>query len=588
MMAVIGRLKSGISVSQAQTEFEVLNQQLRRAHPERGNFGARLSPLREQITGRFRRPLLVLSAAVGCVLLIACANLSNLLLARAGARRKEIAIRSALGANPWRLVRQTFTESLLLSGLGAVLGLLLAYVATNTIAQLQTFGIPLLPKARVDGLALVFTIGLALVTGLVFGTVPALQFSKADPLDDLKQASRGSSHGRRRVGLRKSLVVSEVALTCLLLVGAGLLLRSFVRLLEIDPGFRPEGVAAWHIQPNREFSTPKAEFGFYDEVLRRVEALPGVSSATLTDKLPMDLNDVLRVSAKGESYRPGEKPSALARFAQPGYFATMQIPLLAGRDFDPHDASFDWHEPNQKVAIINEKFAHDFWPGREALGQIVVMEGPPDPPADCRVVGIVGNVRQSALEQAARPEIFVVGGGRYLLVRAKGKLEGITRSVSNAFRELDPTMAVPEAKPLSQIIDQAISPRRLITLLLGLFSLLALFLASLGIYGVIAYSVSERIQEIGVRLALGSSMAAVLRLVIGEGMRLALIGCGLGLLGSLALSRVLRSLLFGISAADPFTFLMSGVLVSVVALAACLLPALRAAHVDPIVALRHD
>lgn len=266
----------------------------------------------------------------------------------------------------------------------------------------------------------------------------------------------------------------------------------------------------------------------------------------------------------------------------------MQIPLLAGRDFDSYDASFDWHEPNQKVAIINEKFARDFWPGRDALGQIVVMEGPPDPSAECRVVGIVGNVRQSALEQAARPEIFVVGGGRYLVVRAKGKLGGITRSVSNVFRELDPTEAVPEAKPLSQIIDRAISPRRLITLLLGSFSLLALFLASLGIYGVIAYSVSEKTQEIGVRLALGSSMAAVLRLVIGEGMRLALIGCGLGLLGSLALSRVLQSLLFGISAADPFTFLMSGVLVSVVALAACWLPALRAAHVDPMVALRHD
>jgi len=588
LMAVIGRLKSGITVSQAQTEFTVLSRQLQSAHPERGKFGARLSPLREQITGRFRRPLLVLSCAVGCVLLIACANLSNLLLARAGARRKEIAIRSALGANRWRLVQKTLTESLLLSGCGAVLGLLLAYMATNTIAQIQTFGIPLLPKARVDGLALVFTVGLAVATGLVFGTVPALQFSKGDPLDDLKQASRGAGHGRRRVGLRKALVVSEVALTCLLLVGAGLLLRSFIRLLEVDPGFRPEGAAAWRIQPNREFATPKAEFGFYDEVRRRVEALPGVSSATLTDKLPMDLNDVLLVRVKGKSYSPREQPSALARFAQPGYFATMQIPLLAGRDFDSHDALFDWQQPNQKVAIVNEQFARDFCPGKDALGQIVVMEGPPDAPAECQVVGIVGNVRQRALEQAASPEIFIVGGGRYLVVRAKGKLGAITRSVRNVFRELDPTMAVPEAKPLNQIIDCAISPRRFITLLLGLFSLLALFLASLGVFGVLAFSVSERTQEIGVRLALGSSMTAVLRLVIGEGMRLASIGCALGLAGSLALSRVLESLLFGISAADPFTFLMSGALVSVVALAACWLPAVRAAQVDPMVALRHD
>jgi putative ABC transport system permease protein len=588
MMAVIGRLKSGVTMSQAQTEFNVLSRQLQSAHPERGKFGARLSPLREQITGRFRRPLLVLSCAVGCVLLIACVNLSNLLLARAGARRKEIAIRSALGANGWRLARQALTESVLLSSCGAALGLLLAYVATNTITQLQTFGIPLLLKARVDVSALVFTFALAVATGVVFGTVPALQFSKGDPLDDLKQTSRGSGHGRRWLGLRKALVVSEVALACLLLIGAGLLMRSFVRLLEVDPGFRPEGAAAWRIQPNREFATQKAEFGFYDEVLRRVEALPGVSSATLTDKLPMDLNDLLHVSVKGESYSLGGKPSAFTRFAQSGYFATMRIPLLSGRDFDSHDVPFDWHEPNQKVAIVNEKFASDFWPGRDALGQIVVIEGPPDPPAECQVVGVVGNVRQSTLEQAAGPEIYVVGGGRYLVARAKGSLDGVIRSVSSALRELDPTMAAPEIKMLSQIIDRSVSPRRLITLLLGLFSLLALLLASLGIYGVIAYSVSQRTQEIGVRLALGSSMAAVLRLLIEEGMRLALMGCALGLIASLALSQLLQALLFGVSAVDPCTFLASGALVSVAALAACLLPALRASRVDPMVALRHD
>jgi predicted permease len=374
----------------------------------------------------------------------------------------------------------------------------------------------------------------------------------------------------------------------LLLVGAGLLMRSFVRLLEVDPGFRPEGAAAWRIQPNREFASHKAEFIFYDDLLHRVQVLPGVSCATLTDKLPMDLNDVLQVRLKGESYSPGRKPSAFTRFAQPGYFATMRIPLLAGRDFDSHDAPFDWHEPNQKVAIINEKFAHDFWPGRVALGQIVVMEGPPDPPAECQVVGVVGDVRQSALEDAAGPEIYVMGGGRYLVARAKGRLDGIIRPVSNVLREMDPSMAVPEVRPLSQIIDRAVSPRRLVTLLLGLFSLLALLLASLGIYGVIAYSVSERTQEIGLRLALGSSMAAVLRLVIGEGMRLALLGCAVGLIGSLALSRVLQALLFGVGPADPFTFIASGMLMSVVALSACWLPALCASRVDPMVALRHD
>jgi len=384
LMAVIGRLKPGINVPQAQSEFKVLNQQLEISHPERGRFGAQLSPLREQISGRFTRPLLVLSCAVACVLLIACANLSNLLLARAAARGKEIAIRCALGAGRWRLVRQTFTESLLLSVSGAILGLLLASVATKTLTQLQAFGIPFLTKASVDGAALAFTLVLAVVSGLVFGTVPALQFSNEDPIGELKEAGRGSGHGRRRVRLRKALVISEVALACVLLVGAGLLMRSFVRLLEVDPGFRPEGAAAWRIQPNRQFAARDGEFMFYDEVRRRVEALPGISTATLTDKLPMDLNDVLHVRAKGQSYRQGETPIVFARFAQSGYFATMGIPLLAGRDFDSHDAHFDWREPARKVVIVNERFAHAFWPHKDPLGQIVVLEGPPILPRNAR------------------------------------------------------------------------------------------------------------------------------------------------------------------------------------------------------------
>jgi len=588
IMAVIGRLKPGTTVSQAQAEFTVLNQQILSAHPERERFGARLSPLRKQITGRFQRPLLILCSAVGCVLLIACANLSNLLLARAGARRKEIAIRSALGANRWRLARQALTESVLLSCGGAMLGLLLAYAATHIIAHLQAFGIPQLSKVCVDSSALIFTIVLAVTTGLAFGTIPALRLTNRDPLDDLKQASRGAGHGRRRVGLRKALVVSEVALASLLLVGAGLLMRSFIHLLEVDPGFNPEGAAAWHIQLNREFATQEGEFRFYDEVVRRVKALPGVSSATMTDKLPMDLNDVSRVRPKGHTYSPGEKPAAFTRFAQPGYFETMRIPFLAGRDFNAHDAAFDWHAPAQKVAIVNQTLARVYWPGQNPLGQILVVEGPPDPPAECQVVGVVGDVRQNALDQAATPEIYIVGGGRYLVVRTNGRLDGVFQPVNRLLRDLDPTMAAPEAKPLTQIIDRAVSPKRLITLLLGLFSLLALLLASLGIYGVLAHSVNQRTQEIGVRLALGSPLASVLQLVIGEGMRLALAGCALGLTASLALTRVLKALLFGVSAADPSTFLLSGVLVSVVALVACLLPALRASRVDPMVALRCD
>ena len=588
LMAVIGRLKPGMTVPEAQNELKVLNRQLEMDHPERGKFGARLSPLQEQITGRFRRPFVVLWCAVGCVLLIACANLSNLLLARGAVRGKEIAIRCALGASRWRLLRQALTESILLSSCGAALGLLLAYAAANALAQLQAFGIPLLAKIRVDGSALIFTSLLAVVTGLIFGSLPALQFWNDDSACQLKEAGRGSGHGRKRVRLRNALVITEVALACLLLVGAGLLMRSFVRLLEVDPGFRPEGAAAWRIQPNRQFATRDGEFIFYDEVRRRVEALPGVRSASLTDELPMDLNDVLHVRAKGETYRQGQTPIAFARSAQSEYFATMGIPLLAGRDFDSHDARFDWREATQKPVVVNKTFARAFWPERDPLGQIVILDGPPDPPAECRVVGVVGDVRQRALEQPAVAEIYLPGEGRYLVARANGRLESIFGSVSSVLREMDATMAVPAAKPLSQIIDRAVSPRRFITLLLVLFSLLALLLASLGVYGVIAYSVSQRTQEMGIRLALGASMATVLRLIIGDGMKLALFGCLLGLVASVALSQVIQSLLFGVSAVDPFTFAMSGVLVSGMALAACSLPAFRASRVDPMVALRSE
>ncbi len=588
LMAVIGRLKPGITLAQAQSEFTVLNQQLEVSHPERGRFGARLSPLREHISGPFRRPFLMLSAAVGCLLLIACANLSNLLMARAATRRKELAIRLALGASRWQLVRQTLTESLLLSAVGAALGLPLSYGVTNVLAQSHGFGVPLLSTARVDGLALAFTVGLSLATALVFGAFPALQLSQGVPFAELKDASRGSSQGRRGVRMRQALVVSEIALTCVLLVGAGLLVRSFARLRKVDPGFRPEQVAVWHLEPNRVFDTPNGDLQFYDEVLRHVQALPGITSATLTDKLPMDLNDVLHVGAKGESYRPSETPVAFARFAQSGYFATMRIPLRTGRDFDSHDVGFDWHKPERNVAIINETFARKFWPGLPAVGRTVMLESPPESPVECEVVGVVGDVRQSALDQAAGAEIYLVGGGQYLVARTSGALDGITGAVGGVLKELDPTMAVPEAKPLSRIIDREVAPRRLITQLLGAFSVLALLLASLGIYGVIAYSVGQRTQEIGIRLALGSSRPGVMRLIVGEGVRLAIVGCVIGLLASLPLVRTIKALLFETNSTDPVTLASSAFLLIAVALLACWLPARRAIRVDPVVALRHD
>jgi predicted permease len=587
MMAILGRLKPGVTVQNAQREFDLLNKQLQRAHPETvSDYAARLTPLQQQISGRFQRPFMILACAVGSVLLIACANLSNLLLARAAARRKEIAVRIALGASRKRLIRLMLTESVLLSSCGAALGLPLAYFATRVLSQSHAFSLPHLQSVAVDGLALSFTLLIACFTGVLFGIVPALQVSSTDVHTDLKEASRGSSHGQRRVWIRQALVVSEVALACVLLIGAGLLMRSFVRLIEVDPGFRPEQVAAWRIQPSRQ-AVKNTEWNiFLKELVHRIEVLPGIESAGLIDTLPMGVTERLNVRAKGETYREGQIPMVFMHLVDDGYFKTMRIPLHAGRYFDQHDTT---EIGNRFNIVINEKMARTLWPGKNPIGQLLTADD--DPGAEWKVVGVVGNVMQSALEEEAGPAMYITGMGTMapqLVVRTRGTLASLIPSVHATLRQIDPNIAVDDAQPLTRIVDQAISPKRLVTLLIGLFSFLALILASVGIYGVIAYSVNQRTQEIGIRLALGSPRIKVLRLIMGEGMKLAVIGCATGLAASLALTRVMQALLFEVRPTDPLTFLASGVLLIAIAVLACWLPARRAAQVDPIVALRHE
>lgn len=587
MMAVIGRLKPGVTVQQAQREFDLLNQRLQRAHPESvSDYAARLTPLQEQISGRFQRPFMILSGTVGCVLLIACANLSNLLLARAAARRKEIAVRIALGSSRMRLIRQMLTESLLLSGCGAALGLPLAYFATRALAQSHAFSLPHLQTVAVDGRALSFTLLITCLTGILFGIVPALQFSKTDVHTDLKEASRGSSLGQHRAWIRQALVVSEITLACVLLIGAGLLLRSFVRLIEVDPGFRPEQVAAWRIQPSRQAVTNLEWNLFLKEVVRRIEVLPGIESAGLIDTLPMGATERLNVRAKGETYREGQIPMVFMHLVDDGYFKTMRIPLRAGRYFDQHDTT---ESGNRFNIIVNEKMARSLWPGKNCIGQLLTADD--DPGAEWKVVGVVGNVMQSALDQEAGPAMYMTGMGAMapeLVVRTRGTLSSLISTVHATLQQIDPNIAVDDAQPLTRIVDQAISPKRLLAFLVGLFSLLALILASVGIYGVIANSVNQRTQEIGIRLALGSSRTKVLRLIMGEGMKLACIGCITGLAASVALTRVMQALLFEVRATDPVTFLASGALLIGISLLACWVPARRATHIDPIVALRHE
>jgi putative ABC transport system permease protein len=583
-LAVIGRLKPGRTIQQAQTEFDVLNTQLHSAYPERGtDYSAHLTSLQQQIKGQFRGQSLILLAAAGCVLLIACANLSNLLLARAVARRKEIALRIALGARRSRLVRQLLTESTLLSCCGAALGLPLACLATGALAHSRAFTVPLLQTVGVDRAALGFTVLIAFSTGILFGIVPALQLSRTDVHEDLKENSRGSSPGKRRAWTRQALVISEVGMACVLLVGAGLLMRSFVRLLEVDPGFQPQQAAAWPIGPSKAFANPTEQTAFYRELVSRVESLPEVQSAGLSDTLPLGRNRSWGVVVKGHAYRPGD--DAFPRIVDAGYIKTMQIPVRFGRDFDPHDTA-----ATEKIIIVNETMARKLWHGKDALNQILTTgSGSPE----YRVVGVVGNVRHSALEEEAGPEMYLLGdqagwSSEQLVVRTKGTLASLVPEVRATLRQIDQAMPADEFTSLGQIIDQAVSPKRLVTILLGLFSLLALALATVGIYGVIAYSVSQRTQELGIRLALGATNNDVLKLVVGEGMRPVLVGLIIGLFSSFLLTRVMRSFLFGITASDPLTFAANTLLLTAVAFVACWLPARRATKLDPMQALRYE
>ena len=582
-LAVVGRLKPGATVAAAQAEFDLINQRLEHDHPERGSgFGASMTPLAQKINGQFRSAFLVLFGAVGCVLLIACANVSNLLLARSMARRKELAIRIALGASRLRLIRQMLTESLMLACCGAALGLPIAFAATAAIAQSHAFNIALLRTVGIDGTALGFTLVIAFSSALLFGTIPALHLSGGSVNDSIKESSRGSSHGQGHTWIREALVATEVAVACILMVGAGLLLRSFVRLIEVNPGFRAEQAVAWSIQPSRSFANVAEQTAYYKELVRKVEALPGVESAGMSDTLPLGRNRSWGATAKGEKYVPGE--DAFPRIVDEGYIRTMRIPLRSGREFDAYDAM----EGKAKVAIINETMARRLWSGADALGRVLVTGGD-----DFQVVGVVGDVRHAALEEKSGEEVYLLGsqlgwGSEELVVRSKGSLESVAPSVRAVLRQMDSGMPVRGFHALGEIVDQAVSPRRLIVLLLGCFSLLALILASVGIYGVISYAVSQRTPELGIRLALGATPRGILWLVIREGMKPVAAGLLVGLAAAGALTRVAQSLLFGISATDPLTFAANALLFIGVGLLACWLPARRASKVDPMVALRHE
>jgi predicted permease len=596
-LAIIARMKPGISVQQAQSEARTLFPQFYwgKRYPDSKGAYKNTGPilLKQYVSGRLHRSLIVLWCAVGLILLIVCVNLSNLLLARSAARSKEFALRTALGANRSRLVRQLLTESMVLACTGAALGLALAYAITSYLAHQGSIALPLLSSIRIDGTALAWTLLITLGAALLFGLLPALRLADGNLQEALKDTGQGMSDGRKHEGLRSALVISEVALACVLLVGAGLLLRSFMHVLDVDLGYQPSTAGAIKLDIDEQAlrldvdgkRSIEKQTEFLREVVRRASALPGVEAAGLTDNLPLERNRGWGgPSVKGKTYRRGEIPGAFVYITSPGYMQAMGM-HLRGRDFAWQD-----DDKGDRVIILNETAAHDLWPNEDAVGKIAVLQG-----KDIRVVGVIQDVHETNVEGKPSWQMYLPimrsewgGDGVTLVLRTKLPPAELSASVMRTLRDMNPNQPAVEFRPLQRTVDRAVSPRRFFMLLVSIFAGLGLVLASLGIYGVISYSVTRRTQEIGIRMALGATPERVQRSVIKETLRMAFVGIGVGLVVSLLMARLIASLLFGTTPTDPITFAAMTMALVLVAAIAGYLPARRASRINPMVALRNE
>jgi putative ABC transport system permease protein len=594
---VVGRLKQDVSPAQAQAEMEMIGAALRVQHPEtNANIGIRIIPALEELSGELRRPLLLLFGAVACVLLVACVNVAGLLLARSASRQREIAVRVALGAPRWRIIRQLLTESLILACLGGGLGVLLAAWGVDGLLALSPTELPGRERIGLDGGVLTFTLLLSLLTGLLFGLAPAWTASKIDLTTSLKEGTRTASGSLSGQRMRNVLVIAEIALALVLLTGAGLLVKSFWRLRQVDPGFDPHHVLTLRLSlDGYKYKTPPEWADWYRRLQGQLQAIPGVHSASAVFPVPlhglkMFDNFAFPFEIEGRPLPKGEQARLSGYTVQPSYFQTMGIRLLAGREFTAND-----NVNTPPVVIVTAEFAQRFLSGENPIGKRIRMlypwAGPQVPWRE--IVGVAGDIKASGLHTAAKPEIYLAHAQEpfnemYVAVKTDVDPHSLINAVRAEVTALHKAQPIYDVRTLDERLSASLTQQRFSMLLLTLFALLALILTAVGLYGVMAYTVTQRTQEIGIRVALGAQARDVLKLILKQGMRLALIGLTFGLAGAFALMRLLGGLLFGVSAHDPLTFSVIAVLLIVVALLACWVPAWRATKVSPTVALRYE
>jgi putative ABC transport system permease protein len=590
-LEVIGRMKPGVTVPQARAEMETIAARLAQQYPEDNvRIGSVVNPLHEEIVGNMKPALLILLGAVAFVLLIACANVANLLLARAAARHKEIALRLALGADRTRLTKQLLVESVMLSLLGAVVGLVLAYAGLRVLTQFIPPDVAHAEMIAIDARVMGLTLIVAVVTGLIFGLAPASQAAHSNINDTLKEGGRDSGAGPRGKRLRSVLVIAEVAVSFILLIGAGLLINSFMHLRNLDPGFRADHLLALNVDLSEtKYPDNPRRVAFFDEVVRRVQALPGVRSVAVAGNLPFTYNgDSMPIGVEGvPDPTPDQHPDVIFRAVGPGYFSTMAIPLVRGRDFNDQDSL----DANLAV-VVSEKTAKYYWPSADPIGKRIKNGNTTSDSPWRTVIGVVKDVRQN--DFVAEPKMQMYFTYRQLrslmpnalIVRTAIDPLSLATAVRNAIWAVDKDQTVANIDSMEHVVAGAVARQRFSMLLLAIFAGVALVLAAVGIYGVMSYSVAQQTREIGIRMALGAQRSDVLRMTVKQGLRLVAFGLAIGLVAAFILTRVMASLLFGISATDPLTFISISLVLLAVAILASYLPALRATRVDPMIALR--